>query len=315
MVAWRARSGPPSTVTTRRPSRGLADRPPVAGLGDRGVHEQADAGPQKPDARRPRSRRSRSSPSATTMNRTRTIARPMRTSSALARARDGTPRGLEPQQHGLGRDDPVGPATGHTVGPRPFTSTRSSPRTRPPGTGWRSSPPWRRRGSRRLEPGELDELVRLYQQVSGHLARARAAYDDPGLQARLNRVVAEANAAIYGGRPRTGASLRRFFGETFPAAMWATRRFLLVAAACLFVPADRRRRVAAGVAGGARCRHLARPPGAHPRVGVRRLLLAGAGRAVLDAGADEQHPRARSSPSPSGACCASPASPSSPTTG
>ncbi len=93
-----------------------------------------------------------------------------------------------------------------------------------------------RRGTRRLDPGELDELVFLYQQVSGHLARARAAYDDAGLHARLNRVVAEANAAIYGGRARTGASLRRFFDETFPAAMWATRRYLLVAAACLLVP-------------------------------------------------------------------------------
>jgi uncharacterized membrane protein SpoIIM required for sporulation len=93
-----------------------------------------------------------------------------------------------------------------------------------------------RRGSRRLDPGELEELVQLYQQVSGHLARARAAYDDPGLHARLNRVVADANAVIYGSRARAGASLQRFFGEVFPAAMWASRRFLLVAAACLFVP-------------------------------------------------------------------------------
>ena len=94
-----------------------------------------------------------------------------------------------------------------------------------------------RRGARRLAPGELDELVRLYQQVSGHLARARTAYTDPGLHARLTTVVAAANAAIYGGRARTGASLQRFFGEAFPTAMWASRRFLAVAAACLFVPA------------------------------------------------------------------------------
>ena len=94
-----------------------------------------------------------------------------------------------------------------------------------------------RRGAKRLDPGELDELVRLYQQVSGHLARARAAYDDPGLHARLTRVVADANAAIYGGRARAGASLRRFVAEVFPAAMWASRRFLLAATACLFVPA------------------------------------------------------------------------------
>jgi len=94
-----------------------------------------------------------------------------------------------------------------------------------------------RRGPKRLGPGELDELVRLYQQVSGHLARARSAYDDPGLHARLNRVVADANAAIYGGRARAGASLQRFLGDVFPAAMWASRRFLVVAAVCLFVPA------------------------------------------------------------------------------
>lgn len=94
-----------------------------------------------------------------------------------------------------------------------------------------------RRGPKHLAPGELDELVRLYQEVSGHLARARAAYDDPGLHARLNRVVADANAAIYGSRARTGASLQRFFGDAFPAAVWASRRFLLVATAALFVPA------------------------------------------------------------------------------
>src|SRR5688572_19910722 len=92
-----------------------------------------------------------------------------------------------------------------------------------------------RRGAKRLQPGELDELVRLYQEVSGHLARARSAYTDAGLHARLTRVVAEANAAIYGGRARTGASLQRFVTEAFPAAMWASRRFLLVSAACLFL--------------------------------------------------------------------------------
>lgn len=77
----------------------------------------------------------------------------------------------------------------------------------------------------------------LYQRVSGHLARARGAYDDPGLHARLTRVVADANAAIYGGRPRTRTSLRRFAGETFPAELWASRRFLAVAGASLLVPA------------------------------------------------------------------------------
>lgn len=94
-----------------------------------------------------------------------------------------------------------------------------------------------RRGPKRLGTGELDELVRLYQRVSGHLARARSAYDDAGLHARLTRVVAEANAAIYGSRARGGASLQRLFASTFPSVLWESRRFLLVATACLFGPA------------------------------------------------------------------------------
>lgn len=94
-----------------------------------------------------------------------------------------------------------------------------------------------RRDPRRLAPGELDELVRLYQRASGHLARARTAYDDAGLHARLTTVVADANAALYGSRPRAGTSLRRFFADAFPAAMWESRRFLAVAAAALLVPA------------------------------------------------------------------------------
>jgi len=94
-----------------------------------------------------------------------------------------------------------------------------------------------RRGPQRLAPGELDELVALYQQASGHLARARTAYSDAGLHSRLTRLVADANAALYAGRPRTRTSLRRFAGETFPLALWRSRRFLAVAAACLLVPA------------------------------------------------------------------------------
>lgn len=94
-----------------------------------------------------------------------------------------------------------------------------------------------RKGPRRLAPGELDELVALYQHASGHLARARTAYADPGLHGRLTRLVADANATLYAGRPRTRTTLRRFAGETFPLALWRSRRFLAVAAACLLVPA------------------------------------------------------------------------------
>jgi uncharacterized membrane protein SpoIIM required for sporulation len=94
-----------------------------------------------------------------------------------------------------------------------------------------------RRGPKTMAPGEVEELIQCYQQVSGHLAHARAAYDDPGLLARLNRIVADANAVIYGRRARAGSSFTTFFRVTFPATVWQCRRAIGAAAACLFVPA------------------------------------------------------------------------------
>lgn len=94
-----------------------------------------------------------------------------------------------------------------------------------------------RRGPKRMAPGEVEELVHRYQQVSGHLAYARTAYADSGLLARLNRLVAAANAVIYGRRARAGSSVTRFFRVTFPGTFWICRRAIAAAAACLFVPA------------------------------------------------------------------------------
>jgi uncharacterized membrane protein SpoIIM required for sporulation len=88
-----------------------------------------------------------------------------------------------------------------------------------------------------MAPGELDELVARYQQVSAHLAHARVSYDDPTLHARLNRVVAEANAVIYGRRGRASSTFARFFVASFPAAVFSSGRFVGVAAAFLFGPA------------------------------------------------------------------------------
>lgn len=93
------------------------------------------------------------------------------------------------------------------------------------------------RSIRKLEPAEIDELVGLYQRVSGHLAHARTAYREPGLLARLTSLVANANAAIYGRRARAGATFVRFFTASFPAAVWVCRRAVAASAACLFVPA------------------------------------------------------------------------------
>ena len=94
------------------------------------------------------------------------------------------------------------------------------------------------RRPKRLAPGELDELIHLYQRVSAHLSHARAYYADPGLTARLTALVAQANAVIYSkGRGRPVHAIGRFFTDTFPAAVWHSRRFVLVSALLLLVPA------------------------------------------------------------------------------
>ncbi len=94
-----------------------------------------------------------------------------------------------------------------------------------------------RRGARDLAPGEVDLLVADYQRASAHLSHARTAYDDPGLSARLNALVAEANGVIYGRRAKALTTMRRFFALTFPGAVWHARRFVLVSLLCTLLPA------------------------------------------------------------------------------
>ena len=94
-----------------------------------------------------------------------------------------------------------------------------------------------RRSRAALTPAEVDELVALYQRTSAQLSHARSYFDDPGLTGRLTTLVASGNAAIYGARRGATRSLRTFFTETFPAAVYVSRRFIAVAAALMFVPA------------------------------------------------------------------------------
>ncbi|WP_436793094.1 stage II sporulation protein M [Actinospongicola halichondriae] len=93
-----------------------------------------------------------------------------------------------------------------------------------------------RNGGKSLEPDELDELVHLYQRVSGHLAHARVAYRDPSLDARLTTIVADANAAIYSTRTSAATAIRRFVFSSFPGAVWRIRRFVLASALLTLVP-------------------------------------------------------------------------------
>jgi len=93
------------------------------------------------------------------------------------------------------------------------------------------------RGVRRLDAGQLEELVRLYQRTSSHLSYARTYFGDPALTARLTALVGRANAIVYGTPHRSLRSLGRFFTATFPAAVWHARRFIVVSALAFFVPA------------------------------------------------------------------------------
>ena len=94
-----------------------------------------------------------------------------------------------------------------------------------------------RRRRRPLSPGELDELLSLYQLVSGHLSFARTELADHTLVTRLTNLVATANGVVYGSRPRRRGGALRFLRSTFPAAVWRNRWFVAVSAALTLVPA------------------------------------------------------------------------------
>ena len=89
----------------------------------------------------------------------------------------------------------------------------------------------------RLGPAEVDELVQLYQRASAHLSHARTQSEDPALIARLTSLVATSGNAIYSSRSRSLAGVARFFTTSFPAAVWHARRFVMVSALLVLLPA------------------------------------------------------------------------------
>jgi uncharacterized membrane protein SpoIIM required for sporulation len=93
------------------------------------------------------------------------------------------------------------------------------------------------RDVRRLSPEEIDELAIRYQRVSTHLSIARTRLGDPALTTELSRTVARAAAVLYGTRPRTWRAVGRFVTDTFPAALWYSRAFIVWATLLFLVPA------------------------------------------------------------------------------
>ena len=90
----------------------------------------------------------------------------------------------------------------------------------------------------RLSPDELDELVHLYQRVGANLSVARVDYAaDSALVSRLTLLVADAHGVLYGQRDtEVRKGLAQFANVTFPAAIYALRRYIAVAAVLTFLP-------------------------------------------------------------------------------
>ena len=89
-----------------------------------------------------------------------------------------------------------------------------------------------------VAPDELDELVHLYQHVGAHLALARVQYAaDTSLVNRLTLLVGDAHGVLYGQRdPEVRRGVLHFVTVTYPAAIYALRRYIAVAALLTFVP-------------------------------------------------------------------------------
>jgi len=78
-------------------------------------------------------------------------------------------------------------------------------------------------GGGRLSGEEADELVELYQRVATHLSVIRSQAPDPALVSELSSLVARARARVTGASAPSWRMVSTFFGETFPAAVWRAR--------------------------------------------------------------------------------------------
>lgn len=94
-----------------------------------------------------------------------------------------------------------------------------------------------RRQPARLSPTELDELVDGYLATSADLAAVDQDGTDPALQGELTRLVADAAGVVHGTSSRSGSVVLDFLRVQWPAAVWALRVQIGVAALALVVPA------------------------------------------------------------------------------
>lgn len=93
---------------------------------------------------------------------------------------------------------------------------------------------WRRLeqlvGQRRLSGAEADEILERYQRVATQLSVVRSAAPDPTLVSYLSSLLARARQRSAGTRSVSWGDAARFFTETFPAALYRTRRWWVITA-------------------------------------------------------------------------------------
>jgi uncharacterized membrane protein SpoIIM required for sporulation len=77
---------------------------------------------------------------------------------------------------------------------------------------------------------EADEILDLYQRVATHLSVVRSAAPDPSLVTYLSSLLARARTRFAGTRSVAWSDLRGFFTDTFPAALYRTRRWWIITA-------------------------------------------------------------------------------------
>jgi len=83
---------------------------------------------------------------------------------------------------------------------------------------------------RRLSGAEADEILDRYQRVATHLSVVRSAAPDPSLVTYLSSLLARARARSAGTRSVAWRDLAVFFTDTFPAALYRTRRWWIATA-------------------------------------------------------------------------------------
>ncbi|MDQ1536421.1 MAG: hypothetical protein QOE58_814 [Actinomycetota bacterium] len=75
---------------------------------------------------------------------------------------------------------------------------------------------------------EADEILDLYQRVATHLSVVRSSAPDPSLVTYLSSLLARARTRSAGTRSVAWSDLGGFFTDTFPAALYRTRRWWIL---------------------------------------------------------------------------------------